>query len=172
MNTPFIRKYHCEEVTVIESPKDGHCMITSFRNSLQHSKCRNIPSHQGILVKLRQEIMNNLDFYSDFLALGENDFISELDRFIKERSYGNPTADIVLVALANAFKTTVSILEETQSGYAFETLAKNHISPRRINSSQYEILILRKVDHYDAIIGKSVLQLFTPMDAFVRFRYF
>ena len=155
MNTPFIRKYHCEEVTVIESPKDGHCMITSFRNSLQHSKCRNIPSHQDILVKLRQEIMNNLDFYSDFLALGENDFVSELDRFIKERSYGNPTADIVLVALANAFKVTVLILEEAETGYALKTPAKNYIYPDRIKSSQGEILVLKNGEHYNAIIVKG-----------------
>ena len=90
--------------------------------------------------------MNNLDFYSNFLALGENEFISELDWFIEERSYGNPTADIVLVALANAFKVTISILEETESGYALETPTKKH-----------EILILRKRDHYDAITGKSML---------------
>ena len=106
---------------------------------------------------LRQEIMNNLDFYSNFLALAENDFISELDRFIEERYYENPTADIVLVALANAFKVTISILEETESGYALETPTNNHIYPDRINSSQHEILILRKGDHYDAIIGKSML---------------
>ena len=157
VDAPFKREYSYEEVRVIESPKDGHCMITSFRNSLQHSKCRDIPSHEDILVKLRQEIMQNLDFYSGFLALGEIDFISELDAFIKERSYGNPTADIVLFALANAFKTTISILEETESGYALETPAENCICPYRINSSQYELLILRKRNHYDAIIGKSML---------------
>ena len=157
MDTSFKREYRYEEVRVIGSPKDGHCMITSFRNSLKHSKCHDIPSHEDILVKLRQEIMNNLDFYSDFLALGENDFISELDGFVKERSYGNPTADIVLVALANAFETTISILEEIESGYSLETPTKNHIYPRRINSSQYEILILRNRDHYDAVIGKSML---------------
>ena len=167
MDTPFNREYSNEDVRVIESPKDGHCMITSFRNSLKHSKCREIPSHQNILVKLRQEIVNNLDFYSDFLAPGEIDFISELDRFIEERSYGNPTADIVLVALANAFKTTISILEKTKSGYALKTPTKNHIYPHRINLSQYEILILRKKNHYDAIIGKSILQLFSPMEILV-----
>ena len=106
---------------------------------------------------LRQEIMNNLDFYSNFLALAENDFISELDRFIEERYYENPTADIVLVALANAFKVTISILEETESGYILELPTKNYIYPDRIKSSQYEILILRKGDHYDAIKGKSML---------------
>ena len=132
-------------------------MITSFRNSLQHSKCRDIPSFQDTLVILRQEIMNNLDYYSNFLALGENDFISELDRFIKEKSYGNPTADIVLVALANAFKTTISILEETEFGYVLKTPTKNHIYPHRIKSSQYGILILRTPNHYDAVIGKSML---------------
>ena len=101
--------------------------------------------------------MNNLDFYSEFVGHEENDFISELDRFIKERSYGNPTADIVLVALANAFKATISVLEETKSGYALGTPTKYHIYPHHINSSEYEILILRKRDHYDAIIGKSIL---------------
>ena len=155
IDAPFKREYSYEEVRVIESPKDGHCMITSFRNSLQHSKCRDIPSHEDILVKLRQEIMQNLDFYSGFLAHGEIDL--ELDAFIQERSYGNPTADIVLVALANAFKTTISILQETESGYALETPAENRIYPYRINSSQYELLILRKRNHYDAIIGKSML---------------
>ena len=159
MDASFKREYSYEEVRVIASPKDGHCMITSFRNSLQHSKCCDfkMPSHQDVLVMLRQEIIENLDFYSDFLALGENDFISELDRFIEEKSYGNPTADIVLFALANAFKTTISILEETESGYTLETPTKNHIYPRCIHSSQYGILILRKIDHYDAIIGKSLL---------------
>ena len=159
MDTSFKREYSPEEVRVIASPKDGHCMITSFRNSLQHCKCRDfkIPSHQDILVMLRQEIIENLDFYSDSLALGENDFISELDRFIEEKSYGNPTADIVLPALANAFKTTISILEENASGYVFKTPTMNRILPHRINSSQYGILILRTNEHYDAIIGKSML---------------
>ena len=157
IDTSVKTEYRYEELRVIESPKDGHCMITSFRKCLQHSKCRNIPSHEDILVELRQEIVNNLDFYSCFLALREIDFISELDRFIKERSYGNPTADIVLVALANAFKTAISILEETESGYVLETPTKNYIYPHRINSSHYEILILRKRDHYNAIVGKSML---------------
>ena len=116
-----------------------------------------MPSHQDILEMLRQEIIENLDFYSDCLALGENDFISELDRFIEEKSYGNPTADIVLLALANAFKTTISILEENASGYVFKTPTMNRILPHRINSSQYGILILRANEHYDAIIGKSML---------------
>ena len=168
----FQRECSYEEVRVIESPKDGHCMITSFRNSLQHSKCPDTPSHQDVLVKLRQEIMNHLDFYSDFLALEENDFMSELERFIEERSYGSPTADIVLVALANAFEATISILEETESGYALKTPTKNHIYPHRINSSQYEILILRERDHYDAIIGTSKLWLFSSMDVFVCFSSF
>ena len=106
---------------------------------------------------LRQEIVNNLGFYSGFLAFGEIDFISELDRFIKEKSYGNTTADVVLVALASAFKVTISILEETESGYILELPTKNYIYPDRIKSSQYEILILRKGDHYDAIKGKSML---------------
>ena len=57
-----------------------------------------MPSHQDILVMLRQEIMENLNFYSDFSALEEDDFISELDRFIEEKSYESPTADIVLLA--------------------------------------------------------------------------
>ena len=86
VDTSFKRKYSHKDVRVIASPKDGHCMITSFRISLEHSRCRDIPSYEDTLVMLRQEIMNNLDFYSDFLGLEENDFISELDRFIEERS--------------------------------------------------------------------------------------
>ena len=123
-----------------------------------------MPSHQDILVKLQQEIMENLNFYSDFLAREEDDFISELDRFIEEKPYESPIADIVLLALANAFETTISVLEKTESGFTLETTEKNHIYPRRINSSQHGILIMRKSDHYDAIISTSMLYLFSPMD--------
>ena len=149
-------------------------MITSFRNSLKHSKCRDLkmPSHQDILVMLRQEIMGNLNFYSDFSALEEDDFISELDRFIEEKSYESPTADIVLLALANAFETTISVLEEAESGFTLKTTVKNHIYSRRINSSQHGILILKKSDHYDAIIGTSMLYLFSPMDILACFSCF
>ena len=131
-----------------------------------------MPSHQDILVKLQQEIMENLNFYSDFLAREEDDFISELDRFIEEKPYESPIADIVLLALANAFETTISVLEKTESGFTLETTEKNHIYPRRINSSQHGILIMRKSDHYDAIIGKSMLYLFSPMDILACFSCF
>ena len=50
MDTSVKREYRYEKLRVIESPKDGHCMITSFRNS--HWKCRDIPSHEDILVEL------------------------------------------------------------------------------------------------------------------------
>ena len=131
-----------------------------------------MPSHQDILVKLQQEIMENLNFYSDFLAREEDDFISELDRFIEEKPYESPIADIVLLALANAFETTISVLEKTESGFTLETTEKNHIYPRRINSSQHGILIMRKSDHYDAIISTSMLYLFSPMDILACFSCF
>lgn len=147
-------------------------MITSFRNSLQQLRRRDIRSNDHILEMLQNEIEDHLDFYSNFHEIEKNDIRSELDRFINKRSYGSPTADIVLVALANAFEATISILEETESGYALKTPTKNHIYPHRINSSQYEILILRERDHYDAIIGTSKLWLFSSMDVFVCFSFF
>lgn len=129
-------------------------MITSFRNSLQQLRRRDIRSSDHILEMLQNEIEDHLDFYSNFHAIEENDIRSELDRFIKKSSYGSLTADIVLHALANTFKATISILEKTESGCALEATTENNIYPHRTNSWQYEILILRKRDHYDAIVGK------------------
>ena len=73
-------------------------MITSFRNSVQQLRRHDIRSNDHILEMLQNEIEDHLDFYSNFHEIEENDIRSELDRFINKRSYGSPTADIVLHA--------------------------------------------------------------------------
>lgn len=66
-----------------------------IRKRMQLSKLRYISPNRKVLVTLRPKRMNNLHFYASFLATGENDFIAELGRFIKEKLYGKPTGDLM-----------------------------------------------------------------------------
>ena len=102
------------------------------------------PTLQKSLVTLRPEITNNLHFCASFLAIGQNNFVKELDRFTNKRSYWNPAPDLVLAALANALQATVLILARTDSGYALQTSTKSYIHPHHINSIKYEAMALKK----------------------------
>ena len=83
---------------LIQSEKDGHCIISSVQSSLTYDEMiENVPSKTELFSLLKHDILRQISFYAGFLYGGllyggflygiEMDFIDELKKFEEEARY-------------------------------------------------------------------------------------
>ena len=142
------------ERTLLKQPGDGHCLIHSVREGLRHSKVNAVPSADGLLQMVTNEVLNNLSFYSNWTNEG-SDIREELKRYVEDRAYGTDSSDIVVNALANSLCVTIRILELGLNGseYTLHTLPQT--PGRRKEHPRAVIDVLKTGEHYDALVPKN-----------------
>ena len=145
------------ERTLLKQPGDGHCLIHSVRECLRHSNVRVVPSCEGLLQMVTNEVSSNLPFYSNWTNEG-SDIQEDLKRYVEDRAYGTDSSDIVVNALANSLCVTIRILELGPTGieYALHTLPQT--PGRRTERPRAVIDVLKSGEHYDALVPKNATQ--------------
>ena len=101
--------------------------------------------------------MNNLPYYGEFLELDEYSVRIQLDQYIRG-DYGTSVGDVVIIALANILDVTIFILTAKDDTYVLEFPTRDCIYPnRRRVVSTNDIYLLKRGEHYDALIAPSSL---------------
>lgn len=130
----------------IEAPPDGHCIIHSWRMATAETGAD--IDHKDLLHLGVTEILNNLDFYSEFLP--DEDLKCQLLAYALLRNYHSSVVDLMVYALANATSTTCIVLSAKDGA-----VRTTQINPREGVKSKYVIRVSKIGSHYDAILDKS-----------------
>ena len=129
----FLQK---NDLRVIFASSDGHCILHSW-TIITGSTLSSI--HQSII----DEYLLNREIYAAFL-INEDD----LHRFLACNEFRLQSIDSVVNMLCNSNNTTAIIVEETQPGQTHFKILRP-----RSNQSTTTIFLLRKAEHYDAIVS-------------------
>lgn len=133
----------------VKVPPDGHCIIHSWKKGLQQTstefECDLL--HLGVT-----EILNNSDFYGEFLP--SEDLRRQLEAYALLHNYHSAVVDLMVHALANATRTTCIILSAKDG-----EVRTTKISPREGVKSSNVIRLCKIGPHYDAVVDKSSTSL-------------
>lgn len=133
-----------ENLTVIPSPGDGHCLVHSIHSSLA-GQCNVFISSSDMLSKCRSELVEHFDTYSAFY-IGD-DLLGEFDEHANNNAYNLQVVDIILQILANTLDVSV-VVADVRGHHIIETT----FPPRLPNPFETaSVVILRKGEHFDGL---------------------
>ena len=61
------KSYPKSLLEVIKVTDDGHCILHAMREAMRHENVKAIPSNSELLIMIKFEVLNNLDYYSKFI---------------------------------------------------------------------------------------------------------
>ena len=139
---------------VIDSSKDGHCIIYALKNCLQASGFTPVPLKSEILTLIKEEFCNNFDtYYYKFIDI-DTDSEKELDDYLKFEHFSNNTSDLIINILTNVFETTIVLLRDDADSQSFVMKEKLHyIYPAKLNVSKRVVYFRKTGEHYDALVS-------------------
>ena len=153
-NDPDVQPFPLELFTVLKTPMDGHCIISSLLLSLQHVQDRHvvIPTENEIFFLIKHEILSHMEFYSEFINIQNSDFVAELERYHKTKSCSANIVDVVLIALANIFECTIVLLTKKVNELIMENRLRGVIYPARSKISKFRIAFKKTGEHYGPVV--------------------
>ena len=158
-NDPDVQPFPLESFTVLKTPMDGHCIISSLLLSLQHVQDRHvvIPTKNEIFLLIKHKILSHMEFYSEFINIQNSDFVAELERYHKTKSYSANIVDVVLIALANIFECTIVLLTKKVNELIMENRLRDFIYPARSKISKFRIAFKKTGEHYEPVVPRILL---------------
>ena len=109
------------------------------------------PSYLALLDMTRMEFMTNRDNYTEYFYDGA-DITTEVEKFIKEKSYCRQIGDMMCNALANATLVSAIIWVKEDDGSLIQSA---FVTPTRGLSLNGVIHILKDGQHFEPIVGSS-----------------
>ncbi len=128
-------------LSMVSVPGEGHCILHSVQVGLQSAGCQSLSS-QSILDKAVDEIVENISFYAGF---ADGDIMEQLAEYQSLGNYQSTVGDMMLFALANAFKMRCIVLY-VQDGKVRTTT----ILPRN-NQTSIDIQVCKMGAHYEGV---------------------
>ena len=142
-------KSNIDKFYVKPSIPDGHCLLHSIVNSVRTVSNESL-SKQGVIDKIRDESLRNIDFYS----VGHSDrgiYITEMNNYLDKKIYDSDYADLVPNIIANCLPANLYILiceDGTTSCYT-------HDIKSRDPQTNINIYLRLTNKHYDALLIKD-----------------
>ena len=138
-------------VTETVIPGDGYCIINSIIHCMRQQKMKVIPSRDGLLQMLEYEILKHIEYYKDFVHV-EDDFVGQLERYIKKASYGSDIVDLILYSAGNCLGLKINLYQLYENHYTLFNLQS--VVPQR-SQVLGEIDIVKRRDHLNSILIKG-----------------
>lgn len=139
---------------MLKQPGDGHCLVHSVRECLRYSAVKAVPSFNGLLHMAKNEVLENMAFYSNWSNEGSN-IEEELERYVEDRAYGTDSSDLVVNALANSLCVTIRILEIGATGEEYTLYTLPQVPGRRKEQPRAVLDVLKSGEHYDALVATN-----------------
>ena len=128
-------------------PSDGLCFIHACCKSLLYQHSMSI-SNDFLLDILETEYTENKDHYIDFFTHAQRPlFDSYMLNYINHGIYNTALGDMVPNIAAHALNLNILIIEKRA-----DTYVKRMECPRDANSAMETFLVLKRGEHYDAIM--------------------
>ena len=92
---------------------DGHCLMYSIMQALKLDHDIHI-NHRTIANRIWKEINERIIFYIHFICGERNkpdDVLEDVHKYIEEKNYAIPVADLIVSAAANALNINLKIYE-------------------------------------------------------------
>ena len=134
-----------ENLAIVPSPGDGHCLLHSTIASLHHQLSQSL-SLESLKSYLYTESVNNISEYISFITDSSRSLFSTyLRQYIIYKNYNNQYGDIAPLIIANALQITLIIIDESLNN----SINRFQVQPRFC--SNRTIYLHRKQDHYNGI---------------------
>ena len=130
---------------------DGFCAMNAVIDNMTSKQFTDIPRVDEMILKLRQELLGNLDFYDKWIDEKDN-ILLQFDNYVYNRMYNQNLVDIVLLVISNAYKIKINVYVSQKDHYILYRLKK--IVPREVRRKG-EIDLLKATDHFDSLLPKS-----------------
>ena len=130
---------------------DGFCAMNAVIDNMTSKQFTDIPRVDEMILKLRQELLGNLDFYGKGIDEKDN-ILLQFDNYVYNRVYNQNLVDIVLLVISNAYKIKINVYVSQKDHYILYRLKK--IVPREVRRKG-EIDLLKATDHFDSLLLKS-----------------
>ena len=130
---------------------DGFCAMNAVIDNMTSKQFTDIPRVDEMILKLRQELLGNLDFYDKWIDEKDN-ILLQFDNYVYNRVYNQNLVDIVLLVISNAYKIKINVYVSQKDHYILYRLKK--IVPREVRRKG-EIDLLKATDHFDSLLPKS-----------------
>ena len=130
---------------------DGFCAMNAVINNMKSKQLTDIPRIDQVILKFRQELLGNLDFYGK--RIDEKDDISlQFHNYVYNNVCNHNLVDIVLLLISNACKSKINVYVSQGNHYILYRLKK--ILPKEGRRGD-EIDLLKTTDHFDSLRPKS-----------------
>ena len=123
-------------------PGDGHCIIHCFAEHFS------VPVNKIIKI-LEIEFKDNLQLYMKFTDLSKDDLVSELHKYLVDKTYNTGTVDLVLEALSKIFECNLVIRQDS---------TENSIIGQHFDKKIY-LKRSKHMQHYDLIIDPGLINI-------------
>ena len=135
--------------SVVESSRDGLCMLYSTRSSYLYQTGTEPCSLSDLISKLCDEVLLNSDRY---LVNFENSYSrlnSEIDAYFKMKQYNNSFCDIVPFLISSVLKCKFVIVHtDSLVNGCYRTTS---IAPITVDSNCQCIHVVKNGNHYDGL---------------------
>ena len=140
-------------LTLIQSPGDGHCLLHSTISSLHLQLGQNL-TLEALKAQIYTESINNMNEYINFIKDSSRSLFSTyLRQYLLYKNYNNSYGDIVPLIIANTLGVKLVIIDESCNS----CFKLHEIAPRSIPI--HIIFLHRKQDHYNGIKKNSASSL-------------
>ena len=90
-------------------------------DNMKSKQFNDIPRIDQMILKLRQELLGNLDFYGKWID-EKDDILLQFDNYVYNRVYNQNLVDIVLLLISNAYKIKINVYISQEDHYIFHRL--------------------------------------------------
>ena len=150
------------QLSVRESPGDGHCLFHSFVSSWNSQ----FPQEPNVSLKTAidrsgAELLENLDLHLPYIDQSKFTWVHQLEKYLDQKFYKLPIVDVYPIFLANAFDVDVCVLDQIGSEcviHNFPSRGNNRSKPlylHRINDDHVNGLKLTSGSEGDFLVNSS-----------------
>ena len=150
------------QLSVRESPGDGHCLFHSFVSSWNSQ----FPQEPNVSLKTaidrsKAELLENLDLHLPYIDQSKFTWVHQLGKYLDQKIYKLPIVDVYPNFLANAFDVDVCVLDQIGSEcviHNFPSRGNNKSKPlylHRINDDHFNGLKLTSGSEGDFLVNLS-----------------
>ena len=118
---------------------------------MKSKQLTDIPRIDQVMLKFRQELLGNLDFYGKRID-EKDDILLQFDNYVYNNVCNHNLVDIVLLLISNACKSKINVYVSQGNHYILYRLKK--ILPKEGRRGD-KIDLLKTTDHFDSLRPKS-----------------
>ena len=146
------------EAKCIRTSKDGYCIIEAWRIGMEDTGTLAVPSRDGLLQMCKNEILNKLKDYLQFIDSSfehDKQVVDALEKYIDTGDFSNNIIDMIIPALSNCTKVAAMCYVEDTSGEYIPY--QNDVIGKPWNGNVlYHINLLKNGsngEHYDVLVS-------------------